>query len=72
MDNPVGEETRQPTDPRKVVVTIPAELLANLQAQCDNKALVSLIGCVQGKHPGLKALTAWAQETLHPSPVFCR
>ena len=34
------------------------------------KAKVSLLGRIQGKHPGLKALTAWARGTLHPSLTF--
>lgn len=38
-----------------------------MRSQCDNKASISLLGRIQGKHPGLKALTAWARETLHPS-----
>lgn len=29
-----------------------------------------LLGRVQGKHPGLRRLTAWARETLHPTFVF--
>ena len=67
MNNTPGEEVSQQSDPRKVVIQIPAALLANLRSQCDSKASVSLLGRIQGKHPGLKALTAWAQETLHPS-----
>ena len=67
MDSASGEDASQQNDPRKVVIQIPAALLANLRSQCDNKASVSLLGRIQGKHPGLKALTAWAQETLHPS-----
>lgn len=38
-----------------------------LRANCEAKASVSLLGRVQGKHPGWKALTAWAKETLHSS-----
>jgi hypothetical protein len=53
------------THPGRVVVTIPAELMANLRSECDNKASISLLGRIQGKHPGTKALTAWARETLH-------
>jgi hypothetical protein len=44
-----------------------AELLATLCSQCETKASLSLIGRIQGKHPGLKALTAWAREILHSS-----
>lgn len=43
------------------------ELLATLRSNCATKAEVSLIGRVQGKHPGLNALMAWARDTLHPS-----
>lgn len=64
--NPEMDAT-QHLDPRKVVVTIPEELLANLRSKCDSKASVSLLGRIQGKHPGLQALTAWAKENLHPS-----
>ena len=67
MDTASGDDAPQQPDPRKVVIKIPAELLADLRSQCDKKASVSLLGRIQGKHPGLKALTAWAQETLHPS-----
>lgn len=70
MANSVGEEAIHPADTCKVVVTIPEALLANLRSQCDNKASVSLLGRIQGKHPGLKALTAWARATLHPSLAF--
>jgi hypothetical protein len=42
------------------------ELLATLRSNCAVKAKVSLIGRVQGKHPELNALTAWARDTLHP------
>ena len=67
MEDSTEEEVNPTTDHRKVVVSIPAALLANLRSQCDSKASVSLVGRIQGKHPGLKALTAWARETLHPS-----
>ena len=49
------------------MATIPADLLASLRTSCENKASVSLLGRIQGKHPGLKTLTAWAWETLHPT-----
>ena len=52
---------------RKLIANIPATVLANLQSTCAAKAEVSLLGRIHGKHPGLKALTAWARETLHPS-----
>ena len=55
---------------RKIVATIPADLLESLRTSCDNKTTVSLLGRIQGKHPGLKTLTAWARETLHPSPTL--
>lgn len=49
------------------MVTLPEDLLQTLRTKCAAKANSSLIGRIQGKHPGLKALTAWARETLHPS-----
>ena len=52
---------------RKLKVAIPEELLSTLRANCAAKAAVSLLGRIQGKHPGLKTLTAWAKDTLHPS-----
>ena len=58
--NGVGED-------RKIVATISAGLLEDLRISCERKATVTLLGRVQGKHPGLKTLTAWARETLHPS-----
>ena len=52
---------------RKLVARIPEALLATLRSHCREKASVSLLGRIHGKHPGLKALTAWARETLHPT-----
>lgn len=52
---------------RKLVVAVPEELLLTLQTTCAEKANVLLLGRIQGKHPELKALTAWAQEILHPT-----
>lgn len=46
-----------PTD-HKLVVTIPEDLLTTLRTTCAEKANVSLLGRITGKHPGLKALTA--------------
>jgi hypothetical protein len=42
-------------------------VLASLRSTCAAKAEVSLLGRIHGKHPGLKNLTAWARDTLHPS-----
>ena len=64
---PNDEGATQQQDPRKIIVNVPAALLANLRTQCNTKASVSLLGRIQGKHPGLQALTAWAHENLHPS-----
>ena len=60
-DQPQQEETR------KLIASIPDELLASLRATCNERASSSLLGRIQGKHPGLKALTAWARVTLHSS-----
>jgi hypothetical protein len=49
------------------VVTVPEALRTFVQASCAEKAKVSLLGRIYGKHPGLKALTAWARATLHSS-----
>jgi hypothetical protein len=58
----------QTTPPdRRVKITVPEELLTSLRTTCAEKAKVSLLGRIQGKHPGHKALTAWARDTLHPS-----
>ena len=59
----------QETD-RKVVIKVPEDLLASLRTTCAEKASVSLLGRIQGKNPGLKALTAWARETLHPTMLL--
>ena len=67
MEDNAAEDAPQHKDPRKVVITFPKELFANLRSKCDSKASLSLLGRIQGKHPGLQALTAWAHETLHPS-----
>lgn len=52
---------------RKLVAMIPEALLESLRSACAAKAKFSLLGRIQGKHLGLKALTIWARETLHPS-----
>ena len=52
---------------RKLIVNIPEAVLAKLRSTCAAKAEVSLLGRIHGKHPGLKALTAWARDILHPS-----
>ena len=56
-------------DPGIFVATVPEDVLVDLRSKCTTKASVSLIGRIQGKHPGLNALTAWARETLHSSFV---
>jgi hypothetical protein len=52
-------------DTRKLVLNIPEAFLTALRSTSAAKAEVSLIGRIQGKHPGFKALTAWARNTLH-------
>lgn len=68
--HPQTPRSLPPDEPRKLVASIPEELLAQLRSKCSEKASVSLLGRLQGKHPGLRALTAWARETLHPSLVL--
>jgi len=70
METPTGEDANQTTDQRRVVIKVPEALLASMRNQCDKKASVSLLGRIQGKHPGFKALTAWARENLHSSFEF--
>lgn len=65
-----GKPSTTTSDPRKLIATISDSLLAALRSTCNAKASVSLLGRIQGKHPGLKALTAWAWETLHPTLVL--
>ena len=67
MEQQTIPQPAQDTSERKVVVTVPEDLLSSLRSTCAEKAKVSLLGRIQGKHPGLKALTAWARETLHPT-----
>ena len=55
---------------RKLIANIPEDILASLRSTCAAKAEVSLLGRIHGKHPGLKALTAWARDTLHSSLSF--
>lgn len=64
------ESTQPAPNDRKLVVKVPEELLTSLRTSCAENANVSLLGRIQGKHPGLKALTAWARDTLHPSLAF--
>ena len=61
------QETRDKEQHRKLIASIPEALLSKLRANCKVKTSTSLLGRIQGKHPGLKTLTAWARETLHPS-----
>lgn len=71
MAEPSNTNLQQPgVQPRKLVITVPEELLSTLRTTCAAKADVSLLGRIQGKHPGLKALTAWARDTLHSSFAF--
>lgn len=72
MESPPPNDHEQPkniqhNDSCKLVIMIPVVLLATLRSTCAAKAKVSLLRRIQGKHPRLKALTAWARETLHPS-----
>ena len=64
------ELTTPNEEPRKLIANIPAAVLETLRSTCAAKAEVSLLGRIQGKHPGLKALTAWARDTLHSSLSF--
>ena len=70
MEATMSADSAQTIIDRKVVVIIPEALLTSLRSSCVEKANVSLLGRIQGKHPGLKALTAWARETLHSSLAF--
>jgi hypothetical protein len=58
--------THQATN-RKLIATILEALLKTLKTTCDTKTSILLLGRIQGKHPGLKALTAWAWENIHQS-----
>lgn len=62
-----ADSNSTPEEPRKLIANIPEAVLASLRSTCAAKAEVSLLGRIHGKHPGLKALTAWARDTLHPS-----
>ena len=46
------------TDEGIVHIDFPEELFAILRSKSEQKTSVSLIGRIQGKHPGFKALTA--------------
>jgi hypothetical protein len=70
MESRLGDNMAQPEERRKVSTNLTPELLASLRAKCDNKANVTLLGIIQGKHPGLKTLTGWARENLHSSLVL--
>lgn len=67
---PAPEKEVLTEEPRKLIANILEEILATLRSTCAAKAEVSLLGRIHGKHPGLKALTAWARDTLHPSLSF--
>lgn len=57
----------QHDETRKLIASIPHTLLALLQTTYNEKASSSLLGKIQSKDPGLKALTTWALDTLHSS-----
>ena len=61
-----GQQQTPSTNERKLVVAVPEALLQSLRSSCAAKANLSLLGRIQGKHLWLKALTAWARDTLHP------
>ena len=52
------------------MIVVSDELLQSLRTTCAAKANLSLLGGIQGKHPGLKTLTAWARDTLDHSLAF--
>ena len=64
---PELEKNSAKDEHRKLIAKIPETVLAQLRSTCEAKAEVSLLGRIHGKHPGLKALTAWARDTLHSS-----
>ena len=64
MEHP---NTSSAQDNESITINVPEELLNSMRKTCAEKASVSLLGRIQGKHPGLKALTAWARDTLHPT-----
>lgn len=70
MEPPPCSDSTQNETQRKLVIKVPEELMATLRTTCAEKANVSLLGRIQGKHPGLKALTTWARENLHPTFAF--
>ena len=70
METPPSSDTATMETQRKLVITVPEELMSTLRTTCVEKANVTLLGRIQGKHPGLKALTAWARKTLHPTFAF--
>lgn len=61
------ETPNSTTDTRNLVVSLADELLTSLRSTCAAKVEVSLLGRINGKPPGLRALTPWARESLHPS-----
>ena len=63
---PINNSIVQDTE-HTVLIKVSEELLAALRTTCVEKASVSILGRIQGNHPGLKALTDWAWDTLHPS-----
>jgi hypothetical protein len=67
---PSEEQDPQTNKHQKLKVALSEELLSTLRANCAAKAAVSLFGRIQGKHPGLKALTTWAKVSLHPSLIL--
>lgn len=62
------EPVKQPRS--KLRAKIPEALLATWRANCAEKTNLTLIGRIQGKHPGLRNLTAWAHKNLHSSFAF--
>jgi hypothetical protein len=54
-DNPTSEEHEHQGTKRNLNITLSEELLNKLRATC--KTSVSLLGRIQGKHPGLQTLT---------------
>ena len=69
-NNPTTQEMAQPGDGDRLVARLSDKLLATMRSHCERKTSISLIRRIHGKHPGLKALKAWARETLHPSLVL--
>ena len=66
MEHP---NTSSAQDNESITINVPEELLNSMRKTCAEKASVSLLGRIQGKHPGLSKLSQLGPG-IHFTPLY--